>query len=53
VTDPSGWSVLVDSRVTRTVRAWNFVGVTGTTLVSCPMSQTDTEGKINSSTGQK
>jgi hypothetical protein len=53
VTDPSGWSLLVDSRVTPTVRAWNFVGVTDAIPVSCRMSQTDTEGKIDSSTGQK
>jgi hypothetical protein len=53
VTDPSGWSVLVDSRLTPMLRVWNIVGVAGTTLVSCPMSQTDTEGKIDSSTDQK
>jgi hypothetical protein len=51
--DPPGWSVLVDSLLTPMVRVWNFVGLAGTTLVSCPMSQTDTEGKIDSSTDQK
>ncbi len=45
--------MLVDSLLTPMVRVWNFVGVAGTTLVSCPMSQTDTEGKIDSSTDQK